>query len=129
LNDPNYEIEAAARHLFGRLNGVSPKGEPPVLSKQQIVFVAHSTGGLVVRQMLLNEPAAFSEKKIGLFLLASPSRGSEWATRASGLTKFIGHKMIDELASNSPFTVRLDKLFFRIACAKANLDDCGNGCV
>jgi hypothetical protein len=118
LNDPNYEIEAAARHLFGRLNGVSPKGEPPVLSKQQIVFVAHSTGGLVVRQMLLNEPAAFSEKKIGLFLLASPSRGSEWATRASGLTKFIGHKMIDELASNSPFTVRLDKLFSELLARK-----------
>src|SRR5262245_20310380 len=47
LSDPNFGIEAAARHLFGRLNGSLMGGEPAVLSKRQIIFVAHSTGGLV----------------------------------------------------------------------------------
>lgn len=118
LQDPNYEIENAAKHLFGRLNGVGPAGEPSVMSKRQLIFIAHSTGGLVVRQMLVNEAAAFADKKIGLFLLASPSRGSEWATRADGLTRWLGHKMIAQLAANSAFTVRLDRLFSELLARK-----------
>ena len=111
LGDPNFGIEDAARHLFGRLSSTAMDGEPPPLLKSQIIFIAHSTGGLVVRQMIVNEAATFKNKKIGLFLLASPSRGSEWADRAKGLTSLLGHKMLSELATDSPLTIRLDRDF------------------
>ena len=45
VGDPSFGIEQAALHLFGTLS----RGDPAPLSKQEIIFVAHSTGGLVVR--------------------------------------------------------------------------------
>ncbi len=107
VGDPSFGIEQAALHLFGTLS----RGDPAPLSKQEIIFVAHSTGGLVVRQMLLNETATFANKKVGLFLLASPSRGSEWAERVRGLSNLLNHKMISELRTNSGLLVSMDKRF------------------
>src|SRR5262245_54051047 len=46
LSDPNFGIEEAAKQLYGRLNSTSASGEPPVLNKSQIIFIAHSMGGL-----------------------------------------------------------------------------------
>lgn len=111
IDDPRFGIDEAAKHLYGRLNGVGPGKEISVLSKSEIIFIAHSTGGLVVRQMLVNQPKGFENKKIGLFLLASPSRGSEWADRVKILTKSLSHRMLSELERNSDFVVNLDKKF------------------
>lgn len=111
LDDPQFGIEDAAEHVFGRLNSTDGGTTRSVLSNSQIVFIAHSTGGLVVRQMLLRHDEHFKNKELELFLLASPSRGSEWADRLGGLTRQIKHKMALQLSRNSDFVVRLDKSF------------------
>ena len=89
-----------------------------VLSNPQIVFIAHSTGGLVIREMLIRYYEYFKNKKLGLFLVASPSRGSEWADRMQGLSANIQHKMALQLSRNSEFVVRLDKLFSELVARR-----------
>jgi predicted alpha/beta hydrolase family esterase len=50
----------------------------------RIVFVAHSMGGLVVREFLIQNPE-YAPKVSGIFLLATPSLGSKLADLVSSL--------------------------------------------
>jgi pimeloyl-ACP methyl ester carboxylesterase len=89
-NDP-YSIRDAAKSLFDTLNTPTP-GRPSILaSKKNIVFVAHSMGGVVVRHMLSRawHIDAFKDRVIGLALVASPSLGSKLATFGDKILPFI----------------------------------------
>lgn len=44
-----YRVSDAAAELLSYMRVKDPRGRMPLLDKQNIVFVAHSTGGLVVR--------------------------------------------------------------------------------
>jgi len=83
-----YEVKDCAAELFSAMNRVDEHGIPAVMSKRRIVFVCHSTGGIVVRYLLESQYAAFREKQVGLVLMASPSYGSALADRLQWLTKF-----------------------------------------
>ena len=54
-------------------------------SQKNLVFVCHSQGGIVVRRFLVRHQAELIQRKIniGLFLIASPSLGSEYANYVS----------------------------------------------
>jgi len=60
---------------------------------RKLVFVCHSMGGILVRRFLVKYQQALSEKAIsaGLFLVASPSLGSEYANWLTVLTGIMGH--------------------------------------
>ena len=111
LSDPNFGIDQAAHQLYNQLSVRAKSDENAPLENGSIIFVAHSMGGLVVRQMIVNHPDLFSKKKIGLFLLASPSRGSEWADRIKPLSSLLSNKMVKELEKDSAFVTQLDRKF------------------
>lgn len=66
------------------------------------LFVCHSMGGIVLRRMLVKQQAELSRlgvNLVGLFLVASPSMGSRWATWFLPLTGFMGHIQAMALSS------------------------------
>ncbi|UHQ23817.1 alpha/beta fold hydrolase [Lysobacter sp. 5GHs7-4] len=52
-----------------------------ILQSRIVVFVCHSMGGIVARRLLVQRQSELAEHGtvIGLFLVASPSAGSQWA--------------------------------------------------
>jgi pimeloyl-ACP methyl ester carboxylesterase len=82
-----------------------------VLEKQNIIFIAHSTGGIVSRYLLVHNQELFRGKRIGLVLYASPSTGAAWANRFHFLTTFYGNKLAADLQEDSPRLTELDNDF------------------
>ena len=68
-----------------------------MFERQTIVFVCHSTGGIVVRYLLSQGSAAFRDKDVGLLLLALPSRGSNYARLIRSIIRRFDHRMDREL--------------------------------
>ena len=109
----NFGMRAAAEQLFQSLK-FKQNNLKSVLDHSTIVFVTHSTGGIVVRHMLVRQKSVFRTKKIGLLLIASPSLGSEYANRLTEVLDITDHKMGQELKKNSGLLVELDKDFFKM---------------
>lgn len=90
----SYEIADCAREIFSALSRKPERSpETPVLDRQRIVFVCHSTGGIVVRYLLERYVEAFESKEVGLVLIASPSYGSRYADRLKLLSRFYKHQL------------------------------------
>ena len=70
-----------------------------VLDNQKIVFVCHSMGGIVVRKFLVERIIDFFKRNIlvGLYLVASPSLGSDYANWLKPIAKFLNHSQADVL--------------------------------
>jgi hypothetical protein len=99
---------------YNSLNGLQQpdlSGHPPVLSKKHVLFVCHSTGGIVVRYMLCHHPFAFKGKDIGLALIASPSRGSVWANVAGLAAKYYNQTLGQQLAWRGELVEDIHKNF------------------
>jgi hypothetical protein len=66
---------------------------------EQIIFVCHSLGGIIVRKFLVERAADLIERKtqIGLFLVASPSLGSSYANWLGPLARVFGHAQAEAL--------------------------------
>jgi hypothetical protein len=62
--------------------------------EKRLIFVCHSMGGIVVRKFIVDRQAYLIDLniKIGLFLVASPSLGSEYANLITGLAKILNIK-------------------------------------
>lgn len=97
-----YDVAQAARAMATALLIPDANGLK-VLDKRNIVFIAHSTGGLVVRYLLTHYQHLFRGKNVGVVLMASPASGSEWAQRFWIVIKLAGNEMADELKPESPF--------------------------
>ena len=81
------------------------------LDKNNIIFVAHSTGGIVVRNMLIHHREAFKDKVVGLLLIASPSYGSQWANVLTPVTHYFENDLAKKLEYGSDFLEQLDDDF------------------
>jgi tetratricopeptide (TPR) repeat protein len=70
-----------------------------VLDVNQIVFVCHSMGGIVVRKYLVSRTLDLIDREIavGLFLIASPSLGSKYANFFAILARIMKHTQLDVL--------------------------------
>lgn len=72
-------------------------GRRKILDRDNIIFVTHSTGGVVVRYLLLEMQKELRNKRIGLLLVASPSGGSDYAIYLGWLTELVKHEIGKEL--------------------------------
>lgn len=113
----HYSISDVADGLHERLvqDGVLTSG-------RKLVFVCHSMGGLVVRRMLVQrrDQLAKLNLTIGLFLVASPSLGSDYAKLFSPIARFLGHTQADAMrfSEANHWLVDLDRDFDRLLTDK-----------
>jgi pimeloyl-ACP methyl ester carboxylesterase len=86
-----------------------------LLDAQNLIFVCHSMGGLVVRKLLVERAADFIDRGTvcGLFLVASPSLGSRYADWLSRLAVALGHAQAKALrfSQENDWLQDLDKEF------------------
>jgi hypothetical protein len=82
-------VDALKEHM--RLDGV--------LDNDRLIFVCHSMGGIVVRKYIVERVVDLIDgrKKIGVFLVASPSLGAGYADLFSVVAKVMGHSQADAL--------------------------------
>ncbi|MFN2604247.1 MAG: esterase/lipase family protein [Gemmatimonadaceae bacterium] len=114
-----YDIRDAAEEAITRLRSSS------VMSKSRLLFVCHSQGGIVVRQMLSSFFEDFATKKVGVVLCGSPSWGSWWATVLTPLTLLIRFRQGAALRWGGSNLVNLDKEFLNLVHRKRIPDLCG----
>jgi hypothetical protein len=107
----HYDIRNSADELFNALKRRNIDGSASVVDKQNLIFVCHSTGGIVVRYMLVNRYDFFAKKAVGVVLIASPSYGSRWANWLGVLTSLYGHKVGEQLKEGSWSLRDLDAQF------------------
>lgn len=107
----HYDFRDAANALHLSLKDVIAPASVSVLDKPNILFVAHSAGGIVVRDMLIRKTEDFADKAVGLVLIASPSIGTPDADRLRFIADFVHSKQGRELAFNNPYLEGLDKDF------------------
>jgi pimeloyl-ACP methyl ester carboxylesterase len=64
-----------------------------------ILFVCHSMGGIVARRYLVSRAAELIDRRVqvAIFLLASPSLGSDYADLLNPLARFFGHLQVAAL--------------------------------
>src|SRR6266478_3450571 len=110
-----FGVADCADHLFEDLKQAQSPHRS-VLEHSAIVFVCHSTGGIVVRYMLDAETEQFTDKSIGLVLIASPSYGSYWASALPVriLANLDRHAVAKELRWASPILRDLDGRFKKL---------------
>ncbi len=100
-----YDMRQAAGELRDALKREN------VLQKERIIFIAHSTGGIVARFLLFHNQDLFRGKAIGLVLYASPSVGSPFASMLSFLSEFYNNQLGLQLKPDNPQLIELDKDF------------------
>lgn len=93
-----------------------------LIDSMGIVFVCHSMGGIVARRFLVKEQSLLLSQginTINLFLVASPSLGSEYANMLGLVSRVIGHTQASALqfSQNNVWLNDLDKDFMNL---KAN---------
>lgn len=89
-----YEIRNCAEEVLRALDRQDAEGRPGPMTKPTMVFVCHSTGGIVARYFFLEDSESrFVEKKLGLVLISSPSYGSKWADRLDLLAKLYNQQL------------------------------------
>ena len=90
-----------------------------VLESDRVIFVCHSMGGIIARRFVVREEPNLIEKglkRIGLFLVASPSLGSGYANMLSLIPDFLGHTQakILKFSQNNVWLNDLDKDFINL---------------
>ena len=101
---PNWRIEDAAAELWGRLNRDSEDGLKAPLSRQRVIFVCHSMGGIVLARCLTHQRAKLlNAKRIGLLLIAVPFYGSGYARLAGPAVSLLFRNYTTaQLGTNDP---------------------------
>lgn len=105
-----FDAQQASKALFAALKREISPGSS-VLSFKNIIFLCHSTGGIVTRHMLYHQREAFKQKTVGLVLIASPSYGAKWANRLDLLARFYNNTLAKQLQWKSSDLKALDGNF------------------
>jgi pimeloyl-ACP methyl ester carboxylesterase len=111
LDSGSFSVKDAAESLHTRLLQTPRGGHAKPLDCPRIVFVMHSTGGLVVRELLVRYGEDFRGRKVGLQMVASPSLGSDYADWLLRLSRAYNNKMAQQLAKSDPYLAGLDDRF------------------
>jgi serine/threonine protein kinase len=106
-----YEVRNCADELYAALDRRDVMGHREVLAYPRLIFICHSTGGIVVRYLLDARSERFRSKDVGLVLIASPSYGSSYADRLDLLTRVYRHQLGQQLQWGSWSLQDLDARF------------------
>ena len=106
-----YGIQQAADTIWNELRHRDAKNRPPVTDKTNIIFVTHSTGGLVAKYMLLEHMKDLDKRNIGVVLIGCPSRGSKLASKLELIAHQANHQIAEELSWNNRVLLDLDEKF------------------
>jgi hypothetical protein len=108
----DYGVNNCSEEVLTQLKNQDDQLNNPPLDKKNIIFVTHSTGGIVVRYVIESNRTLFKNKKIALALYASPSFGSKMASGLGGmLAKIFNNKLAQELKWGSSILQDLDDRF------------------
>lgn len=107
----DYKVSDCSEEVFKAISVRDEQSSVSVLDKKNIVFVGHSTGGIVIRHLLESKQDAFVGKHIGIALYASPSFGSKWANALSIFSRLMNNKLCQELQWGSEILDELDDRF------------------
>ena len=113
FNSGSYSLSNVVDDLkerFFKLDGIA--------DSHKIVFICHSMGGIVVRKLIVEREADFLHKQIelGLYLVASPSLGSDYAKWLEPIARFAGHEQAKALkfSQNNQWLNDLDSAFINL---------------
>lgn len=120
----DYGVQECAKEVVQQLQREDEELSPPPIEKENIVFVTHSTGGIVVRYILEAFSDKFVGKRIGLCLYASPSFGSKISSFFGFFAKLFNNELAQELSWGSQILKDLDGRFRMLMYSK-KLDICG----
>jgi hypothetical protein len=104
-------IADAARELLDAMRQTDSDLRVGPLAHSEIVFVCHSTGGIIVRYMLERNQDLFHDKRIGLALIASPSLGANVAHTLDALLRFYNQQLGIQLQPGNADLVDIDNRF------------------
>ena len=110
IDSGEFTISDAAKSLMRDLCREDSLNQAPI-QHSHILFICHSTGGIITRSILEKYREKFKETAIGLLLIASPSLGSTYADYVSGIARIYNQKMGSQLASECPYLDDLDQRF------------------
>lgn len=112
LASHDYGLNECARELYDHLFTAQEPAKQAILkAAKTILFLCHSTGGIVVRHMLVRHVLEFREKRVGVILMASPSRGSFWADILDGVISFYKSDLAKVLRTKDELLSQLDEDF------------------
>lgn len=114
----DFPVAQCAGQVLAALQRPDIDGSPPVLNFSRLVFICHSTGGIVARYMLERYKDKFADKAVGLALIASPSLGSGWATLAGLAARYYNQHLALQLRWNNPELEDIHARFFVICLRK-----------
>jgi pimeloyl-ACP methyl ester carboxylesterase len=110
---PNYTLDDATSEVLRGLRNLEV-----TTRYTNIIFIAHSLGGVVVRNMFVHHWSFFRSKHIGIALIASPTTGSYWADFAKNANddtfklKFVeDNELLKALQANNGFLDSIDRNF------------------
>lgn len=93
-----------------------------VLNSERIIFVCHSMGGLAVRQYIVDREADLTGRniEIGLYLVASPSLGSEYGRKFLRLARHLKQLQAQALSfsQDNTWLISLDTRFRNLLGSK-----------
>jgi hypothetical protein len=113
----DFSVRAAADAVSRSLQRRDQLGRR-VMDARNILFVAHSLGGVVVRYLLTEDWPDFKDKTVGLLLIASPSYGSNNADSLKWLAEMYENEAGQDLQWGSDLLKDLDARFKRLVDLK-----------
>jgi pimeloyl-ACP methyl ester carboxylesterase len=99
----------AAKQLLARLKSRDIQTEKVPLDADQLIFVGHSAGGLVLCEFFSEYRNDLKNKRIGIVLMGSPMSGSPYAK----LLSFLKNRFIESLEPSSNYSTDLVARFER----------------
>jgi tetratricopeptide (TPR) repeat protein len=125
IDSGDFPIEQCALQVYSYLKTPDPQGRPPVMDKKKIIFICHSMGGIVARDLLCEQREAFKDKQVGIVLIASPSYGSQLARTLEEVIYLYNHAQGKQLKWGNPMLQRLDDSFKNLYDGKKIPNLCG----
>lgn len=111
LTSGDLTIKDAAQEIFDALQRVDSQNREPPIQRENLIFICHSTGGIVIRYLLERHQDVFKDKAIGLVLIASPSLGSIYVKHLNLLARFYNQQLGLQLQWQGENLVDLDARF------------------